>query len=135
MAGAKVRAKRGGPALTERERYWLRQHEACAASGEPAKAYAKRQGLSIHALYQSRKRLRAIGALAPAAPARRGRTPAAKRPEAPRVSFTKLGAVAAMAAASPRYRVRLANGASLEWDGPVVATELEALLGVVGHLS
>lgn len=133
-ARAKGEARQGGEALSERDRYWLRHHEACAGSGESAKGYAEQRGLSIHALYQSRKRLRAIGALAPAE--RRGSTPLPpRRPERARVSFSKVGSVVPMPSASPRYRVRLANGASLEWEGAVATPELEALLQVVGRLA
>jgi hypothetical protein len=121
-----------GARLSERDRFWLRHHEACVASGETAKRYAKRRGLSVCALYQSRNRLRALGALAAAA--RQGRRVGApERPAHP--TFAKLGTFTPAAAARPRYRVRLANGASLEWEGPIVERELEALLPLLGRLA
>jgi ATP-dependent helicase/DNAse subunit B len=50
--------------LTDRDRYWLRQQESWEKSKLSAKEYARKHELSIHAFYQARKRLRAIGALA-----------------------------------------------------------------------
>jgi hypothetical protein len=49
--------------LTDRDRYWLGHQAACEKSGLSAKAYARRHRLSVHALYQARKRLRGLGAL------------------------------------------------------------------------
>jgi len=46
--------------LTERDRYWLRHQRACDRSGLSAKAYARKHRLSIHALYQARRRLREV---------------------------------------------------------------------------
>ena len=50
-------------ALTERDRFWLDHEKAIAKSGQSAKDYAAEQGLSLHALYQARKRLKAEGHL------------------------------------------------------------------------
>ncbi len=49
---------------TERDRFWVDHEAAIKASGLTAKAYASEQGLSLHALYQARKRLRALGLFA-----------------------------------------------------------------------
>jgi hypothetical protein len=49
------------PAPTERDRFWLDHEAAVAASGQTAKGYAAEHGLSFHAFYQARKRLRALG--------------------------------------------------------------------------
>jgi hypothetical protein len=48
---------------TERDRYWLAHEAAIRASGQSAKAYAAERDVSLHALYQARKRLRAMGLL------------------------------------------------------------------------
>ena len=48
---------------SERDRYWLEHEAALAKSGQTAKDYAAEQGLSLHALYQARKRLRNIARL------------------------------------------------------------------------
>ena len=54
-------ASRQGP--TERDRFWLDHERTISKSGQSAKAYAAEQGLSLHALYQARKRLKALGHL------------------------------------------------------------------------
>ncbi len=110
--------------LTERERYWLGHHGACEKSGLTAKAYARRHRLSIHALYQARKRLRAMGALEPAA------TRSSQAEPRPSGGFTR---VEAPAAARPRYRVRLPNGALVEWEG-ASGPELAEVLGAVSQI-
>ncbi|MEN8184859.1 MAG: hypothetical protein ABFS46_20250 [Myxococcota bacterium] len=116
-------AKRSAP-RTERDRYWLRQHGACEKSGLTAKAYARRQRLSIHALYQARKRLRAMGALKPAAP----------RPSQVKARASGgFARVEAPTAPRPRYRVRLPNGALVEWDG-ASGPELAEVLGAVSQI-
>ena len=62
--------------LTERDRFWLDHEKVIAKSGQSAKAYATEQGLSLHALYQARKRLKAEGHLPSRklAPAKQRRT-------------------------------------------------------------
>lgn len=113
------------PELTERDRFWLRHHEACVASGRTAKAYAKARGLSVQALYQSRKRLRREGKLA------KGRSGAGSSGSAP--GFTKVATLCARTAT--RYRVRLVSGVLVEWEGCPEGRELEAVLGAVSRLS
>ncbi len=110
--------------LTDRDRYWLRHHSACEKSGLTAKAYARRHRLSVHALYQARKRLRGMGALEAAS----GRS----SQEKPRLGggFAR---VEVSAAPRPRYRVRLRNGALVEWEG-ASGVELAEVLGAVSQL-
>ena len=48
---------------TERDRFWLDHEAALAKSGGTAMAYAADHKLSLHAFYQARKRLRALGYL------------------------------------------------------------------------
>lgn len=48
--------------LTERDSVWLAHLKKVQSQGVTIKAYAKEQGLSFHALYQAKKRLRALGA-------------------------------------------------------------------------
>jgi hypothetical protein len=110
--------------LTDRDRYWLRHQAACEKSGLTAKDYARKHRLSIHAFYQARKRLRAIGAL-DAAPPR-----FAKAKSRPGGAFTR---VELPATPRPRYRVRLSNGALVEWEGASGA-DLAEVLGVVSQL-
>jgi hypothetical protein len=70
---------------TERDRYWLAHESALAASGKTAKAYAADHELSLHAFYQARKRLRALGLL----PAGRSCRGSKKAPHQP-VSFSRV---------------------------------------------
>jgi hypothetical protein len=98
---------------------------ACERSGLTAKAYAREQRISIHAFYQARKRLRALGALgSPAAAAK------AKGPSGARAPFARVEIAAARQA---RYRVRLANGALVEWEG-AAGEELGRVLAAVSQL-
>ena len=94
---------------TERDRYWLKHHEAQVASGDTAKAYASAQGISVQALYQSRKRLRALGVLPP------GRS--IRRPKEAPARFSKVAVTPVSAIEPPRFRIELRNGAVLEWSG------------------
>ena len=116
-------AKRLGT-LTERDRYWLRHQETCSKSGLTAKAYARKHRLSIHALYQARKRLRAMGALEATA------TRPAKAKPSPSGGFARVEVAAAPRA---RYRVRLPNGALVEWEG-ASGPELAEVLDAVSQL-
>jgi hypothetical protein len=100
---------------TERDRFWLKHDEAQRASGQDAKRYAASAGISVQALYQARKRLRARGLLAP------GRAKAA----APRFSKVAVMASASSATEASHFRITLPNGAVLEWSGA-------ASLGPVG---
>ena len=113
--------------LTERERFWLRHHEACVASGGTAKAYAQAQGLSVQAFYQSRKRLRRQGKLAKV---RMGAARPRRAERAPR--FARVATL--RVAAATRYRVRLANGVLVEWEGRAEGSELEAVLRAASSL-
>ncbi len=110
--------------LTDRDRYWLQEQESWEKSELSAKEYARKHELSIHAFYQARKRLRAIGALDAAPP----RSPKAK--SRPSGGFAR---VEVPATRGPRYRVRLPNGALVEWDGASGA-ELAEVLGAVSQI-
>jgi hypothetical protein len=112
--------------LTERDRYWLGHHEACEKSGLSAKAYARKHRLSIHGLYQARKRLRGLGALAAA-----GSRPSRTKPKAG--ASRGFARVEVAAVPKPRYRVRLSNGALVEWEGAPGA-DLAEVLGTVSQL-
>jgi len=115
------------PRLTERDRFWLRHHEACVGSGKTARAYAKAQRVSISALYQARKRLRTQGKLAKPSSAQASRRGSAL----PR--FAKVTALRMRPAT--RYRVRLASGVLVEWEGCPEEGELEAVLSAVSRLA
>jgi len=99
----------GSGTANERDRFWLKHHEAQQASGKDAKAYAAAVGISVQALYQGRKRLREKGLLTPGRP---------KATTVPHFSKVALAApVASPSIEEPRFRITLPNGAVLEWSG------------------
>ncbi len=100
---------------SERDRFWLNHHEAQVASGKDAKQYAASAGISVQALYQARRRLRACGLLAPG------------RAKASSPGFSKVAVATPRAIEEPRFRIELPNGAVLEWSGA-------ASVGPVGDL-
>jgi hypothetical protein len=108
---------------TERDRFWLDHEAALAKSGLTAKAYAAEHGLSMHAFYQARKRLRKMGWLEAPAGSRRTKTP----PKA--VAFSKVDLRGQTAPAE--FRLSLPNGFVLEWSGaelpPAVVSLVERL--------
>lgn len=117
---AKSRTGSAGGALSERDRFWLEHLKRIQAEGGEAKAYARRHGLSHHALYQAKKRLVDGGALPKTAPS------------APR--FARVGVVPTPAAAPGSFRLRLPGGALLEWERPPELAVLEALVERVASL-
>ena len=109
----------GSGAASERDRFWLKHHEAQQGSGKDAKTYASGVGISVQAFYQGRKRLREQGLLAPG----RAKATAVSR-------FSKVSVAAPVASPSieeARFRITLPNGAVLEWSGA-------ASVGPVGDL-
>jgi hypothetical protein len=107
--------------LTERQAYWLEHVRACEASGLTAKAYAKKHRLSIHALYQARKK-------------RRRREALASLPKRRSVTFAKVRA-APVAVRGGLWRLRLPNGAVIELEAPREPEERVHLLQSVAGLS
>ncbi len=110
--------------LTERDRFWLDHERAIAKSGQSAKAYAAERGLSLHALYQARKRLKALGDLPS------GRTVRSKsRRVKPRsgVAFSKIE-LASSPARDLGYRLSLPSGLVFEWSGGEVPEPVVDLL-------
>ncbi len=107
---------------TERDRYWLNHEAAIKTSGQTAKAYAADRELSLQALYQARKRLRAMGLL-DAARRRRSDCKAAARP----VAFSKVE-LTTPRASRPDFRLSLPNGLVLEWSGSELPTPVVELM-------
>jgi hypothetical protein len=112
---------------TERDRFWLDHEAALAASDQTAKAYAAEQGLSLHALYQARKRLRGLGLLPPSRSRRRS-----PKPESPSVAFSKVALAPPPAMARPDFRLSLPNDLVLEWSGSELP---EAVVELVERLT
>jgi hypothetical protein len=108
------------PEPTERDRFWLDHEAAVVASGQTAKAYAAEQGLSLHAFYQARKRLRAIGLLPPGRA--RTATPRAKAP-----AFSKVELLAPRRSGAD-FRLGLPNGLTFEWSGAELPSPVVDLL-------
>lgn len=108
---------------TERDQFWLDHEAALSGSDLTAKAYAAEQGLSLHALYQARKRLRALGLLP-----RPARQP--KQDSSRSVAFSRVE-VRSPRPAPAEFRLSLPNGFVLEWSGaalpPTVVDLLERL--------
>jgi len=48
---------------TKVQRFWLKHHQACQASGKSQADYAREHGLAIKSLYYWKKRLQHIGAI------------------------------------------------------------------------
>ena len=113
-------------APTERDRYWLDHEASVAASGGTAKAYAAEHDLSLHAFYQARKRLRALGLLPPAA----DKTRKQHKKRSP-VAFSKV-AVRSPQPTPAEFRLLLPNGFVLEWSGAELPP---AVVGLVEHLT
>ncbi len=108
--------------LSERQRYWLQHLRVAERKGEALTEYAERLGLSKHSLYEAKRRLRELGVIAPVAA--RGMSPAPARFARVAVSDTPV------AHGSP-LRVRLANGAVLEWSEAPRGEALRELVGVL----
>ena len=108
---------------SERDQFWLDHEKAQGASGQTAKEYAAERGLSLHAFYQARKRLRALGLLA-ASPDRSH--PVRKRSRGKAVSFSKVAVTPALA--DPCFRLELPGGIALEWSGDDVPESVAVLL-------
>ena len=105
---------------TERDRFWLDHEAKIAASGQTAKAYAADQELSLHALYQSRKRLRSLGLF----PASRRKT---ARPKLSAFSQVRVAANTASLTRGHGFCLRIPGGVTLEWSGeelPEAVTQL-----------
>ena len=98
------------PALTERQRFWLKHVQACEASGKSIAAYSAEQGIAAHAMYGGKKVLVKKGVLATARPARFQRVQVMEAP------------------VSNQWRIGLPNGVSVAFTGEVDAQALTAIL-------
>jgi hypothetical protein len=118
------------PKATERDQYWLDHEAAITTSGLTAKVYAAEQGVSVHALYQARKRLRALGRLAPPGEAGSEKPKSRKRKKA---SFAKVEVLQRDEPAGG-IRLRLPNGMTLEYSGAespkVISVLVEHLVAI-----
>jgi hypothetical protein len=122
----RTRSVSGAASPTLRGR--LAQVRDCEKSGESLKAYADREGISVHSLYQAKKLARRQGLLPPhrgpesksakAKQRRPSRFVEAVRPPVPREP-------------GPAWRLRLAGGEVLESSTPLGIDETLALVGAL----
>ena len=98
------------PALTERQRFWLKHIQACEASGKSIAAYSAEQGIAARAMYGGKKVLVKKGMLPATRPAR----------------FQRVQVVEATL--SSQWRISLPNGVSVAFVGEVDAPSLSAIL-------
>jgi len=107
--------------LTERDRFWLGHLEAIEREAVAAKGYAKRRRLSVHALYQAKKRLVKVGAWPPKS-----------RRAAPAARFSEIRI--APAPSGFGCRLRLPSGAVVEWETPPDPAVLAAVVAQASSL-
>ena len=105
------------PGLTERQRYWLEQIEACKGSGKSVAAYAWEHGLEARAMYGAKKVLVRKGLL----PGTHG------------VRFQRVQTTSAVAVGS-EWRIRLPNGVAVDFSGAVDGGTLSTVLHAVAKL-
>ena len=98
------------PALTERQRFWLKHIQACEASGKSIAAYSAEQGIVAQAMYGGKKVLVKKGMLPATRPAR----------------FQRVQVVEATL--SSQWRISLPNGVSVAFVGEVDGQALTAIL-------
>ena len=98
------------PALTERQRFWLKHIQACEATGKSIVEYATAQGFSVQTMYAGKKTLVKKGMLPATRPAR----------------FQRVQVVEATL--SSQWRISLPNGVSVAFVGGVDAQSLTVIL-------
>jgi len=103
-------------ALTEHQRKWLERVKACEASGKSVVAYASEHGFPVRAMYDAKKVLVRKGVLA--------RT---HRSQFQRVQTEDI-------AVGSEWHIRLPNGVSVDFSGPVDAGTLSTVLNTVASL-
>jgi len=117
MAGTKGREGAPRRGLTTRDRFWLGHLQVIARGNESASEYTRRKGLSVGALYQGMRRLEERGAW----------TRATKS-----VSFAPVVVRHEPESTQAALRLRLGNGAELEWSS---VPEVEWLAALVEHIA
>jgi hypothetical protein len=109
-------SKAQGAVLSERQRYWLEQIEACEASGKTIAEYAAEHGLGAQAMYAGKKLLIKKGVLARTRP----------------VQFHRTQVVGAVFGSE--WRVQLPNGVTVAFSGAVDARTLTTVLNTAATL-
>ena len=106
------------PALTDRQRYWLEQVQACEASGKSIAEYAAAQGIVAQALYAGKSML-----------VKKGVWPATQSARFQRVRMQVMEAPL-----NSQWRIGLPNGVSVAFAGEVDARTLTTVLGAAASL-
>ena len=117
MAGTMEREGSTRRELTKRDRFWLGHLQVIARGNESASEYTRRKGLSVGALYEAKRQLGKRGAW----------TGAAKS-----VSFAPVVVRHEPGSTQAALRLRLGNGAELEWSS---VPEVEWLAALVEHIA
>jgi hypothetical protein len=102
--------------LTERQRYWLEQIEACAATGSSVKAYASAHGFTPSALYAAKKVLVRKGLL-------------------PKTTARFQRVHTAAPSRGSEWRIELPNGTAVGFSGAVDAATLSTVLATMSRLA
>jgi len=105
-----------GTRLTERQRHWLEQIQACEASGKSVASYASEHGFPVRAMYDAKKALVSKGVL----------------PRTHRARFQRVQTQAEKV--SGEWRIGLPNGISVDFSGTVDARSLSTVLNTVARL-
>jgi len=111
--------------LTPGQRKGLQHLRAAEQSGETIKAYAERQGLSVHGLYQAGKSLRRLGVLESRKPQPHDR--AASR-------FVRVEPAAVRPPTAPIWRIRFPSGGAFESSTPLAHYDLVSVLTALNRL-
>jgi len=104
------------PRLTDRQRYWLEHIKACDASGKSVSGYAAEQGFQVGAMYAGKKALVRKGVL----------------PRTQVVRFQR--AQTTVVSSDSEWHIRLPNGVSVDFSGPVDVGTLSTILTTVASL-
>jgi len=104
------------PALTERQRFWLKLIQDCEASGKSIAAYSAEQGITARAMYGGKRVLVRKGMLATTRSAR----------------FQRVQVMEA--ATSNQWRIGLPNGVSVAFAGEVDSRALSVVLSTAASL-
>lgn len=102
--------------LTERQRYWLKELQACELAGLSLSAYAAQQGFHVGGIYAAKKTLIRKGVLP---------QPSGVRFQRAQVEAVDVGS---------EWCIRFPNGVSVEFSGSSDAGSLSTILSTVVRL-
>ena len=102
--------------LTERQRYWLKELQACESEGKSLSSYAAEQGFHVGAIYAAKKTLIRKGVMPQTSGVRFHRA---------QVETVNVGG---------EWRIQFLNGVSVEFSGSADAGSLSTILSTVARL-